>query len=89
MAWFQDLLRRTLALGYDGWMHDFGEYVRRPWIFGDGRKGDEVHNIFGVLSAKAAHDLLTKERPNDFLFFVEKEETEATNLISMLYIQAS
>lgn len=68
--WFQDLLRRTLALGYDGWMHDFGEYVRRPWRFHDGRTGDAVHNEFPVLSAKAAHDLLTKERPGDFLFFV-------------------
>ncbi len=75
VAWFQDLLRRTLALGYDGWMHDFGEYVRRTWKFGDGRRGDEVHNQFPVLSAKAAHDLLTKERPNDFLFFVRSGYT--------------
>ena len=75
VAWFQDLLRRTLALGYDGWMHDFGEYVRRPWRFGDGRNGEAVHNEFSVLSAKAAHDLLTKERPNDFLFFVRSGYT--------------
>lgn len=76
VAWFQDLLRRTLALGYDGWMHDFGEYVRRPWKFADGRTGDAVHNEFGVLSAKAAHDLLVKERPdNDFLFFVRSGYT--------------
>jgi alpha-glucosidase (family GH31 glycosyl hydrolase) len=70
VRWFQDLLRRTLALGYDGWMHDFGEYVRRPWKFADGRVGADVHNEYPVLSAKAAFDLLSKERPNDFLFFV-------------------
>jgi alpha-glucosidase (family GH31 glycosyl hydrolase) len=70
VAWFQDLLRRSLALGYDGWMHDFGEYVRRPWTFFGGKTGEEMHNLFPVLSAKAAHDLLAKERPNDFLFFV-------------------
>jgi alpha-glucosidase len=75
VAWFQDLLRRSLALGYDGWMHDFGEYVRRSWVFSDGRKGDEVHNLFPVLSAKAAHDLLTKERGNDFMFFVRSGYT--------------
>src|SRR5262249_35210206 len=75
VAWFQDLLRRTLALGYDGWMHDFGEYTRRTWKFADGRRGDEVHNIFPVLSAKAAYDLLSKERPNDFLFFVRSGYT--------------
>jgi sulfoquinovosidase len=75
VAWFQDLLRRSLALGYDGWMHDFGEYVRRPWKFGDGRNGEAVHNEFPVLSAKAAHDLLVQERPNDFLFFVRSGYT--------------
>ncbi len=75
VAWFQDLLRRTLALGYDGWMHDFGEYVRRTWTFADGRRGDEVHNAFPVLSAKAAYDLLSKERPDDFLFFVRSGYT--------------
>ncbi len=75
VAWFQTLLRRTLAVGYDGWMHDFGEYVRRPWTFADGRKGDEVHNAFPVLSAKAAYELASKERPGDFFFFVRSGYT--------------
>src|SRR4029079_10375870 len=74
-AWFQGLLRRTIAIVYDGWMHDFGEYVRRPWKFGDGRNGEAVHNEFPVLSAKAAHDLLAKEKPDDFLFFVRSGYT--------------
>ncbi len=70
VAWFQGLLKRTLDLGYDGWMHDFGEYTRRDAVFFDGRRGDEVHNEFPVLSAKAAHDLMERERPGDYLFFV-------------------
>lgn len=70
VAWYQGLLRRTLDLGYDGWMHDFGEYTPRDAVLFDGRRGDEVHNAFPVLSAKAAHDLLEKERPGDYLFFV-------------------
>lgn len=70
VAWYQGLLRRTLDLGYDGWMHDFGEYTPRDAVFFDGRRGDEVHDEYPVLSAKAAHDLLEKERPNDYLFFV-------------------
>ncbi len=70
VAWYQDLLRRTLNLGYDGWMHDFGEYTPRDAVLFDGRRGDEVHNAFPVLSAKAAHDLLEQERPGDYLFFV-------------------
>jgi len=69
-AWYQGLLKRTLDLGYDGWMHDFGEYTPRDAVFHDGRRGDEVHNEYPVLSAKAAHDLMERERPGDYLFFV-------------------
>ena len=70
VTWFQSLLKRTLDLGYDGWMHDFGEYIPREAVLFDGRRGDEVHNAFPVLSAKAAYDLMEKERPGDYLFFV-------------------
>jgi hypothetical protein len=70
VAWFQSLLQRTLDFGYDGWMHDFGEYTARDAVFFDGRRGDEMHNEYPVLSAKAAHDLLEKERPGNYLFFV-------------------
>ncbi len=70
VTWFQSLLQRTLDLGYDGWMHDFGEYTPHDAVFFDGRRGDEMHDEYPVLSAKAAHDLLVAERPNDFLFFV-------------------
>ena len=58
VTWFQGMLGRSLALGYDGWMHDFGEYVARSSRFSDGRTGEELHNLFPVLSAKAAYDLL-------------------------------
>ncbi len=70
VTWFQSLLQRTLDLGYDGWMHDFGEYTPRDAVFFDGRRGDEMHDEYPVLSAKAAHDLLVAQKPNDFLFFV-------------------
>ena len=56
-AWFQDLLRRPLALGYDGWMHDFGEYLPRAARLHDGRTGAQAHNDFPLLSAKAASAL--------------------------------
>lgn len=70
VTWYQSLLRRTLDLGYDGWMHDFGEYTPRDAVFFDGRRGDELHDLYPVLSAKAAHELLERERPGDYLFFV-------------------
>ena len=55
-VWFQTLLKRSVDLGYDGWMHDFGEYVARDSTFFDGRTGEELHNLFPVLSAKAAYE---------------------------------
>lgn len=70
VAWYQGVLQRTLDLGYDGWMHDFGEYTPRDAVFYDGRRGDEMHNEYPVLSAKAAYELMEKERPGDYLFFV-------------------
>jgi alpha-glucosidase (family GH31 glycosyl hydrolase) len=70
VSWYQGLLKRTLDLGYDGWMHDFGEYTARNAVFFDGRRGDEMHNEYPRLSAKAAFELMEKERPNDYLFFV-------------------
>jgi alpha-glucosidase (family GH31 glycosyl hydrolase) len=70
VAWYQQLLRRPLALGYDGWMHDFGEYVPRKGRFFDGRRGDAVHNPYPMLSAKAARAVLQAEKPDDHLFFV-------------------
>jgi alpha-glucosidase (family GH31 glycosyl hydrolase) len=70
VTWFQGLLKRTLDTGYDGWMHDFGEYIPHDAVLFDGRRGDAFHNEFPVLSAKAAHDLMERERPGNYMYFV-------------------
>ncbi len=70
VAFFQSLLQRALDLGYDGWMHDFGEYLTPSARLFDGRDGLHAHNDFPLLSARAAHDLLEQQRPGDYLFFV-------------------
>lgn len=69
-AWYRGLLQRTVDLGYDGWMHDFGEYVPRTGRFFDGRRGDEVHNEYPKLSAMQARAVLQAALPDDHLFFV-------------------
>jgi sulfoquinovosidase len=69
-AWYRALLSRTLDLGYDGWMNDFGEYTAATSVMADGRTGAEVHNLYPVLSAMAAHALLEERKPNDYLFYV-------------------
>jgi alpha-glucosidase (family GH31 glycosyl hydrolase) len=85
VQWFQDLLRRSLDLGYDGWMHDFGEYVERDWRFFDGRRGDELHNLFPLLSARAAFEVMSQERPDDFLFFVRSGYTGAQQYVPAVW----
>ena len=69
-AWYQKLLSRTIATGYEGWMNDFGEYTARSSVMFDGRRGEEIHNLYPVLSAKAAHDVLETKLPNDYWFYV-------------------
>ncbi|MDP2339597.1 MAG: glycoside hydrolase family 31 protein [Deltaproteobacteria bacterium] len=83
--WFKDLLRRSLALGYDGWMHDFGEYTEREWTAFDGSTGEELHNRFPVLSAQAAHELLSVERPDDFLIFVRSGYTGTQQFVPAVW----
>jgi alpha-glucosidase (family GH31 glycosyl hydrolase) len=69
-AWYKTLLKRSIDLGYDGWMNDFGEYTKRDSVMADGTDGNVHHNAFPVLSAKAAHEVLEENKPNDYLFFV-------------------
>jgi alpha-glucosidase len=69
VSWFQSLMQRPVDLGYDGWMHDFGEYVPHDALFHDGSVGLDTHNLFPYLSAKAAHDLLEKDKPGDYFFY--------------------
>lgn len=70
VAWYRSLLQRSVDLGYDGWMHDFGEYVPRTGRFADGRRGDVLHNPYPRLSAQAAREVLQAALPDDHLFFV-------------------
>ena len=68
--WYKSLLQRSVDFGYDGWMHDFGEYVPRTGRLSDGRRGDVLHNPYPRLSAQAAREVLQAAKPDDHLFFV-------------------
>jgi alpha-glucosidase len=84
-AWYRGLLERTVALGYDGWMHDFGEYVPRTGRFADGRRGDELHNLYPVLSAKQARAVLQAAKPDDHLFFVRAGYTGSQAVVPAVW----
>ena len=43
---FGDVVKLTVADGYDGWMEDFGEYTPTDAVSADGTPGDEMHNRY-------------------------------------------
>lgn len=83
--WYKSLLQRTIDFGYDGWMHDFGEYLPRTAVLFDGRRGDEVHNDYPRLSAKAAREVLQAAKPDDHLFFVRAGYTGSQAIVPAVW----
>lgn len=70
VGWWQEMLRRLLVeTGYDGWMHDFGEYTPRDAIFADGRTGEGIRNLYPTLYQRTGAEICREAKP-DFVFFV-------------------
>ena len=70
VPWWQGLLRTMLVeKGYDGWMHDFGEYTPADAVFADGRTGVELRNGYPTLYQQTAVEMCREVKP-DFSFFV-------------------
>ncbi len=70
VPWWQEMLCRMLVeTGYDGWMHDFGEYTPRDAVFADGRSGEEIRNLYPTLYQQTAAEICREAKP-DFVFFV-------------------
>jgi alpha-glucosidase (family GH31 glycosyl hydrolase) len=51
--WDQQLCR-SMRLGFEGWMHDFGEFVTEGMVFSDGTPPQSMHNRYPVLLHAAA-----------------------------------
>lgn len=75
VTWFGTLLGRSLDLGYDGFMLDFGEYIPPNAKMFDGRAGWEAHNAFPIDYQKATWDYMTEARGDDFLYFARSGYT--------------
>ena len=55
-TWYAATFDEATDLGYSGWMYDFGEYVQPEVVASNGMTGEEVHNLYPVLYARALHD---------------------------------
>lgn len=48
-AFWDGQLARSMSLGFEGWMHDFGEFVTQGMRFADGTPPELMHNLYPVL----------------------------------------
>jgi alpha-glucosidase len=53
-AFWDHQLARSMSLGFEGWMHDFGEFVTEGMRFADGTPPEVMHNRYPVLLHNAA-----------------------------------
>lgn len=76
VEWFRGYLEEAEALGLDGSMTDFGEWVPFDARFEDGRTGAEVHNEYPVAWQQIHRDFWEEARPDgDYLFYVRSAYT--------------
>lgn len=57
-AWWQEQLRRLVAMGVSGFKTDFGEQVPEDAVFWNDRTGAEMHNIFPRLYNRITYEAL-------------------------------
>ena len=68
--WLKEKLAANLALGFDGWMADFGEYVPPDALASSGETGLELHNRYPLLWQQVNREMMEEERPDgDYVFF--------------------
>ncbi len=70
--WWRTQLDRSMALGFEGFMHDFGEQVSEPMVLADGQPPSAAHNAYPVLyhrAARVAVDAFAAQHPGFEPFF--------------------
>ena len=86
VAWYGKEFDRALALGYSGWMYDFGEYVQPNVVASNGMTGEELHNLYPVLYQRAAYEALEAgPRRGDWMTFVRSGYTGASAFAPLVW----
>lgn len=60
VEWWQSQIERLVLMGIDGFKTDFGEQVPDDAVFFDGRRGDEMHNLFPFLYNQATYQAMNR-----------------------------
>ncbi len=85
-AWFVRAFDWAFALGYSGFMYDFGEYALPDVVARSGMSGEELHNLYPVLQARAAHQALERgAHAGDWLAFMRSGYTGSSAFVPMAW----
>ena len=80
--WF----RPAEALGFDGWMADFGEYLPPQSVLSDGTTGWARHNQWPLLWQTVHKNFWSQARPDgDFTFFVRSSSLGSHAIAPILW----
>jgi alpha-D-xyloside xylohydrolase/alpha-glucosidase len=86
VSWLQSYFERAEALGFDGWMADFGEWLPTDVRLADGRTGLEAHNVYPVQWQQANRAFWDRARPGgDYVFFVRSGWTGSGGLAPVFW----
>lgn len=88
VAWAQDVFRQGIAMGVDGWMADFAEWLPTDALLGGGADALGYHNRYPVDWARLNRDLLAAESERDGverLFFVRAAWLGSQPLVSVVW----
>jgi sulfoquinovosidase len=65
VTWTKNEYASGMALGSDGFMSDFGEWLPTDAVLASGESAEEFHNMYPVAYAKMNHELFTKLHAQD------------------------
>jgi alpha-glucosidase len=86
VAWAQGIYREGIAMGVDGWMADFAEWLPTDALLGGGADALGYHNRYPVDWARLNRDLFAAESDGvDRLFFVRAAWLGSQPLVSVVW----
>lgn len=80
-TWFAPLQ----ALGFDGWMADFGEYLPIESQLADGSTGYDTHNRYPLLWQTLHREFWEQAAPNDSVFFVRSASLGSSTVAPVMW----
>ena len=84
--WYKALFGWARALGYSGFMYDFGEYVPPSARGASGMTGEELHNLYPVLYDRAVYEAMeASPQRGDWLAFARAGYTGSARYIPMFW----